>query len=90
MVKGTTTTGFNFSIDPDNVKDMRVIELAVKSKRDGTYIVELAERILGEKQKEKLYDHLADKKGRVAPDKFSDALGEIMDAVDKAEETKNS
>lgn len=89
MVKGTTTNGFNFSIDPDNVKDMRVIELAAKVKYDGTYLPELASRILGEKQKEKLYDFLADKKGRVSPEKFGDALEEIMTAINQAEETKN-
>lgn len=89
MVKGTTTNGFNFSIDPDNVKDMRVIELAAKVKYDGTYLPELAGRILGEKQKEKLYDFLADKKGRVSPEKFGDALEEIMTAINQAEETKN-
>lgn len=90
MVKGTTTTGFNFSVDPDNVKDMRVIELLAKTKYDGLYFPELADRILGAKQKEKLYDHLADKKGRVSPAKFGDALEEIMTAVNEAEETKNS
>ena len=89
MVKGTTTNGFNFNIDPDNVKDMRVIELAAKVKYDGTYLPELASRILGEKQKEKLYDFLADKKGRVSPEKFGDALEEIMTAINQAEETKN-
>lgn len=89
MVKGTTSTGFKFSIDPDNIKDMRVIELVAKSKYDGSYFPELANRILGEKQKEKLYDHLADDKGRVLPDKFGDALSEIMYAVNKADETKN-
>ena len=89
MVKGTTTNGFNFSIDPDNVKDMRVIELAAKVKYDGTYLPELASRILGEKQKEKLYDFLADKKGRVSPEKFGDALEEIMTAINQAADTKN-
>ena len=90
MIKGTTKDGFNFSINPDNVKDMRVIELAAKSRHDGLYVPELAERILGESQKERLYKHLQDKKGRVSPDKFGSALDEIMAAVDAAEETKNS
>lgn len=90
MVKGTTKDGFNFSVDPDNVKDMRVVELMAKTKYDGLYFPELANRVLGEKQKEKLYDHLADKKGRVSLDKFSNALEEIMIIVNEAEETKNS
>ena len=40
-VKGTTSTGFNFSIDPEDVKDMRVVELMAKVKHDGSYIVEI-------------------------------------------------
>ena len=90
MIKGTTKSGFSYSVDPDNVKDMRVIELAAKTKYDGLYVPELASRILGEKQKERLYKHLEDKKGRVSPDKFGDALDEIMTAVNNADETKNS
>ena len=90
MVKGTTTTGFNFSVDPDDVKDMRVVELIAKVKYDGSYVVELANRILGEKQKNALYKHIEDKKGRVSSDKFGNELEEIMTAVEKSEETKNS
>lgn len=89
MVKGTTESGFKFTVDPDNVKDMRVIELAAKAKHDGLYLPELAGRILGDSQKEKLYEHLADNKGRVSPDKFGNALEEIMSAIDSADETKN-
>ena len=89
MVKGTTTSGFKFSIDPDNVKDMRVVELAAKVRYDGTYLPELASRILGDSQKEKLYKFLEDSKGRVSPEKFGDALDEIMIAVNNADETKN-
>ena len=89
MIKGTTKDGFNYSVDPDDVKDMRVIELMAKTKHDGTYFPELASRILGDKQKERLYKHLEDKKGRVSPDRFGDALDEIMTAINNAEETKN-
>ena len=88
-VKGTTSTGFNFSIDPEDVKDMRVVELMAKVKHDGSYIVEMANRILGEKQKDALYKYLEDKKGRVNSEKFGNALEEIMEAVNKAEQTKN-
>ncbi len=90
MVKGTTKDGFKFSVDPDNVRDMRVVELAAKAQHDGLYVPELADRVLGHNQKEKLYDFLADSKGRVNPDKFGEALEEIMTAVNQNEETKNS
>ena len=90
MVKGTTKGGFKFSIDPNDVKDMRVVELAAKAKYDGLYLPELASRVLGEKQKEKLYDFLQESKGRVDPDKFGESLEEIMDAINQDDETKNS
>ena len=89
MVKGTTRGGFKFSIDPKNVKDMRVVELAAKATREPLYMPELASRILGESQKEALYKHLEDSKGRVDPERFGEELEDIMGAIDKDEETKN-
>lgn len=89
MVKGTTKSGFKYSVDPENVKDMRFIELTIKVKRDGLYLPELIERALGEKQKEALYKHLEDSKGRVNVERVGEEFQQIMAAMNENDETKN-
>lgn len=51
MVKGTTSTGFKFSIDPDAVKDMEFIELAADAEENGLLLPKMIECVLGKEQK---------------------------------------
>jgi len=90
MVKGKTETGFSFSIDPDVVRDMEFIELAAASKDDGLMLPALITRVLGEKQKKALYDHVRNKKGLVMVEDISTELEQILLAVNGDAETKNS
>ena len=65
MIKGTTQTGFKFSIDPDAVKDMEFIELAADAEENGLLLPKMIEHILGKEQKKKIYDHVRNSKGLV-------------------------
>ena len=90
MVKGTTSTGFKFSIDPDAVKDMEFIELAADAEEKGLLLPKMIECVLGKEQKKKLYNHVRNSKGRVMIEDVSEEIKEIFSAVNSAKETKNS
>ena len=64
MVKGTTKTGFKFSIDPDAIKDMEFIELMAAADENPLKYPAMIERMLGKEQKDKLYEHCRNEKGR--------------------------
>lgn len=90
MVKGTTRTGFKFSIDPLAIKDMEFIELAAEAEENGLVLPKMLERVLGKKQKDKLYDHVRDSKGRVLIDVINEEVEDIFNALNQDNETKNS
>lgn len=87
-VKGTTTSGFNFSLDTDDMNDMRVIEaLAEVEKGNVLYVIDLIKLMLGAEQKEALYKHVASKDGKVSPEL---CMVEIKEIFEKAgNEVKN-
>lgn len=84
MTKGVLDNGFKFEIDEEALNDMRYIELIREAGDDPIKSLELAEATLGVEQKERLYKHLEDKKGRVSPEAFYDALGEIFNKAGEA------
>lgn len=93
MKKGTLSNGFKFSINEDSLDDMELLEaLAEADKGDVLKFVDVLDKLLGEKQKAKLYDSLRDKKtGIVSVTKVGDALVEIIEVVGQEEEEgKNS
>lgn len=89
MIKGTTQTGFKFSIDPDAVKDMEFIELAADAEENGLLLPKMIEHILGKEQKKKLYDHVRNSKGRVMVEDVSEEIKDIFNAISSEKETKN-
>lgn len=87
-IKGITTSGFNFTLDPEDMNDMRVIEaLAEVEKGNVLYVIDLIKLMLGEKQKEALYKHVSNKEGKVSPEL---CMAEIKEIFEKAgNEVKN-
>ena len=60
MTKGETSTGFKFNFNEKVMKDARFIEhLASITDEDLSAVPYVLNTLLGEKQKEKLYDHVA-------------------------------
>lgn len=89
MVKGTTSTGFNFEIDPDVVKDMEVIELIADVAEDGSKMPKMLVAILGKDQKTSLYNHVRNDAGRVLFDDVNKEMEEIFESLSKDAATKN-
>lgn len=91
MVKGTTSTGFEFEYDPRRLDDMRfvdVLAVAIDPDRDHfdtiSALSKLTDMLLGKELKERLYAHIgASNDGRVPQLELQQALTEIMSAAGK-------
>jgi hypothetical protein len=89
MIKGTTSTGFQFEVDPDVPRDMIFIGLLAKAMEDGTKLEPVLDNALGVKQREALYDHVRKPSGRVLLDDINREFLEILDALKENPQTKN-
>ena len=90
MVKGKTSSGFSFQVDPEIVKDYEYLELAAASSSNGVLFPELVKFTLGEDQKKRLVDHLKKIKGRAYTEDVSAELKEILEALKESDsEVKN-
>lgn len=89
MIKGKTQSGFEFTVDPENLDDMEFID-AMVSLNDGNMFAmsTIANIMFDEAQKKALYEHLKklDEKGKVRTTAFAK---EIIDILNYSEETKN-
>lgn len=91
IVKGKTQTGFSFKVDSDLINDAEFLELFAEM-QDGNNLVvfKIIKKSLGEEQKQKLYDHVRNKKGQVPIDRMSDEVTDIFKVLSESLETKNS
>lgn len=89
MIKGTTKTGFKFSISDDVKDDQEFIEaLADLNDGDALAAIKVQKILLGEDQYSKLREHCRSKKtGRISAARMQDECLEIMKYNP---ETKNS
>lgn len=76
---GTTSSGFSFSIDRENLNDMEFIDLLGEAEEgDPLALSKAFTIILGKEQKAKLYGHLKAIHGKVPVDVFINEMGEIL------------
>lgn len=88
MRSGTTSSGFKFEIDEQDLNDMEFIELMADAEENPLKYPKMVERMLGKEQKKKLYDHVRTKEGRVPPDAIDKEVEEIF--ILAGEDAKNS
>jgi hypothetical protein len=88
MLKGTTESGFKFKIDERIADDLELLEDIARADKDVTVFPAVLERVLGEKQKAALYDHIRKEHGYVSTQATVDMFTEIMNLAGEA--TKNS
>ena len=91
-IKGTTPTGFQFTIDEEARDDMEILERLVDMSRgDLTAMPDVLLALLGADQKKALYEHCRGKSGRVSSKAVAKELQGIFDATKAGEsDTKNS
>lgn len=83
MVKGTSTTGFEFEIDEDVLDDWEVVELLCKvEENDVSAFVKATKIILGEEQIDRLKSHVRERVGKAS---FSIMVKEFGDILQNAQ-----
>ena len=78
MVKGTLKSGFKFEIDVESLNDMEFVEALAEADKNGLAFPKVCKMMLGEEQKNRLYDHLRNEEGRVPITAVHEAIIEIM------------
>lgn len=85
----TTKSGFKCKIDDVVLDDMELVDaMAAAQGEDPLQMTVVLDKILGEKTKKKLYDHVRDKNGRVPVQAATDEIVEIIEAL--GDDGKNS
>lgn len=86
IIRGTTQSGFEFAIDRNAADDWETLKIIRKTNDDASYIVDLAERLLGPEQVSRLEEHCR-VDGKVS---IASINNEITEMLDQAEQLKNS
>ena len=94
MVKGTTSTGFEFEYDERRLDDVRYVDVLAIACDDEVSdldrikaISALTGMLLGKELKQALYEHIgASHEGRVPPAELNQQLSEIMAAARRGAE----
>ena len=88
MKGGKLKNGFEFEVDENVLDDMRLIDAMAEAQEDNpTKFSKAILMVLGEDQRNRLYEHIALEDGRVPIGSISEAFVEIFEAM--GEEGKN-
>ena len=87
MIKGKTSTGFEFNIDQSIGNDYELVELLGNLDEDFLTMTKVVNRVLGKEQANKLKEHVRNEKGIVPTDRMAEEISEIFQSTD---EGKNS
>lgn len=81
MIKGTTTSGFEYKIEEEALDDYELLEdLAALDGGNVGKVFSVADRFLGKQQHTALKEHIRGKKGRVSASKMMKEITEIMNS----------
>lgn len=87
MLKGKTSSGFEFELEDEALDDYELLEMMAKiDKGENGLIVDMVEKLLGEEQRDRLKEHVRTEKGRVAA---SSLLKEVMEIFQYDDSGKN-
>ena len=88
MIKGKTSSGFNFEISKDVINDYELVENLGELEDNPLILGKIVRQILGKEQTSKLKDHVRNENGIVPTNKMTQEIIEIF--KNAGEETKNS
>ena len=83
MIKGKTTSGFEFEINEEQLNDYRFLKEVARVEDNPLRFPFLLEKMLSEEQEERLMKHLEDKEGRVDPDKVMEEVKDIFQSTNE-------
>lgn len=78
MLKGKTTAGFAYEVDPDMLNDMELMENIAEVDSNPLKLPKVIRAVLGDAQKAALYDFYRTENGKVPVDVVSAAFVEIL------------
>lgn len=87
MLTGRTSTGFEFSIDEEELNNMEFVDALAEAVDDTLQYSKVVKLLLGADQRKALYDHVRTESGRVPIEAIVDEVNEIMES---SAELKNS
>lgn len=87
MINGKTTSGFEYSLDPDKLNDYELLEKIGEIEENPFVLTNVFNIVLGKEQVEKLKDHLRSEDGTVPIEKMT---AEITEIFNTQPEIKNS
>ena len=86
-----TESGFECEVDADANNDQELLEALIELDNNPLYYIKTIKLLLGEQEKQRLYDHLRNENGRVPATKVMETIGEIIKLLgEKNKELKNS
>ncbi len=88
MIKGKTSSGFDFTISKDVINDYELVENLGELDTNPLMLGTIVRQILGKEQTAKLKDHIRNENGIVPIDKMTQEIIGIFQSAGK--ETKNS
>ena len=88
MIKGKTSSGFEFEISKDVANDYELVENLGELEDNPLILGKIVNQILGKEQTARLKDHVRNEKGIVPTDRMTQEIIEIF--KNGGEETKNS
>ena len=78
MLKGKTESGFEYEVSDAAMNDYELVEILAEVDTNPLLLPRLVKKLLGDKQKNKLLDHLRTKEGNVPIDLISTEIMEIF------------
>lgn len=84
MITGKTESGFEFELEDDVLDDYELLE-ALNKLNKGEYLAlaDLADKVLGSEQKERLKEHIKRDAKKVSSKKMMDEIMQIFNAVNE-------
>lgn len=86
MIKGATSSGFEYEIEEDRLENFELIDVLAEVDENPLLLSKVLELLLGSEQKKALYDHVR-KENRTVP--VQSVVKEIEDMFDGCKQIKN-
>lgn len=90
MIKGTTTSGFEFVIDETRLDDMEFIDALAEAEENALSISKVVKLLLDPNTKARLYDHIRTEDGRVPVEAMGREVADIFKVASESNEIKKS
>lgn len=81
MLKGELSCGFAFEVDEKVLDNMELVDAIGEADTNPLAVVRVFNMLLGEEQKQRLYNYLRNEEGRVPVKAAAEALAEIFKAA---------